>query len=411
MRPEVAKRIAQIRNKQLPEGYKKVNGFYVPADWSVCSLERCARFLDDKRVPIKEDERKIGPYPYYGASGIIDYVDSYIFDGEYILLGEDGANILDRSSPLAYRVSGKCWINNHAHVLQPRDGIDIDFLTYYLESLSYERYNTGTAQPKLNQETCKKIMIALPAIDEQRKIALLLATQDKCIINKEKCIEEKQRQKKYLMQQLLAGRKRIKGFADSWSRVPLRDITERIVERNLIGNDIVLTISANEGLIDQSAFFDKVVASENKENYYLLHRNDFAYNKSFSAGHPYGAIKRLTRYEAGIVSPLYICFKAKDDILSVEFLEQYFEGGLMDKEIYAFAQEGARNHGLLNISVEDFFRAKVNLPSMEEQKQIAIVLTQADKEIELLQQDVALEKQKKKALMQLLLTGIVRVKP
>ena len=82
----------------------------------------------------------------------------------------------------------------------------------------------------------------------------------------------------------------------------------------------------------------------------------------------------------------------------------------MDKEIYAFAQEGARNHGLLNISVEDFFRAKVNLPSMEEQKQIAIVLTQADKEIELLQQDVALEKQKKKALMQLLLTGIVRVK-
>lgn len=114
-------------------------------------------------------------------------------------------------------------------------------------------------------------------------------------------------------------------------------------------------------------------------------------------------------YDTGIVSPLYICFQVKREHVSIDYMEHFFEAGLMNHEIQAFAQEGARNHGLLNIATNDFFNSNVILPPIEEQKAIAKILTLADQEIELLQKDIDLEKRMKKALMQLLLTGIVRV--
>lgn len=196
---------------------------------------------------------------------------------------------------------------------------------------------------------------------------------------------------------------------DRWKPVKLKSIVSRITAKNSCGNSNVLTISAQYGLINQSDFFDKEIASEDKSNYYYLERDDFAYNKSYSNGYPFGAIKRLTRYDAGIVSPLYICFRVNSNQVSIDFLEQYFEAGLLNREIHAYAQEGARNHGLLNIAVEDFFNSKIYLPPMEEQIVIAKILKTADREIELLQASVEQEKQKKKALMQLLLTGNVRV--
>ena len=106
MTPEVKERIEQIRHENVPEGYRKTAHGIAPNEWKQKPLVEVVDFLDDQRIPIKENERQSGQYPYYGASGIIDYVKDYIFDGEYILLGEDGANILDRSSPLAFRVSG-----------------------------------------------------------------------------------------------------------------------------------------------------------------------------------------------------------------------------------------------------------------------------------------------------------------
>ena len=230
----------------------------------------------------------------------------------------------------------------------------------------------------------------------EKKIAAILTTQDRVIELKEKRLAEKQRQKKYLMQQLLTGKKRLPGFSGEWKANRLRNIAMRHTKRNTIGNTNVLTISAQYGLINQAEFFNKAVASDDKSNYFLLEKGDFAYNKSYSNGYPFGAIKRLTRYEVGIVSPLYICFRIKEGSVSGEYLEQYFEAGLMSHEIQAFAQEGARNHGLLNIAIDDFFNSKILLPSLEEQTAIAEVLSAADREIELLRQDIEQEKQKKK---------------
>ena len=117
----------------VKEGYKETEIGVMPEDWDVKPLKDCVSFLDHRRIPIKDSERQKmrGIYPYYGASGIIDYVNKYIFDGTYILLGEDGANIIDRSSRLAFIISGKCWIYNHAHVLAPNSDYDVCFLSEY----------------------------------------------------------------------------------------------------------------------------------------------------------------------------------------------------------------------------------------------------------------------------------------
>lgn len=157
----------------------------IPDNWRVLRLAELCDFLDGKRIPIKQADRakRQGEFPYYGASGVIDWIDDYIFDDELILIGEDGANIVDRSTPLAFKVSGKIWVNNHAHVLKPHNFVNIDFLVEYLESISYSPYTSGTAQPKINKSACESIPIPVPPIEEQIKIADILRAYDEQINN------------------------------------------------------------------------------------------------------------------------------------------------------------------------------------------------------------------------------------
>ena len=149
-------------------------------EWTSCTLQDAVDFLDGQRKPLESADRakRQGQYPYYGASGIIDYIDDFIFDEPLLLLGEDGANILNRSTPLCFIAEGKYWVNNHAHVMRPKAGKNIKFLCELLESLDYTRYNTGTAQPKLNQDKCRRIGLALPVYEEQCHIADFLSAFD-----------------------------------------------------------------------------------------------------------------------------------------------------------------------------------------------------------------------------------------
>ena len=127
-------------------------------------------FLDTLRKPLEGAKRISGPYPYYGASGIVDYVNGYLFDKELVLLSEDGANITDRNYPVCFLASGKYWVNNHAHVLKTKDGNENNFICNSLEREDYKQYNSGMAMPKLNQEVCKGIPISCPTYDEQKQI-------------------------------------------------------------------------------------------------------------------------------------------------------------------------------------------------------------------------------------------------
>ena len=185
-----------------------------------------------------------------------------------------------------------------------------------------------------------------------------------------------------------------------WEVMPLKSRFDRLTRKNSENNTNVMTISAQYGLINQEEFFKKEIASEDKSNYYLLHNGEFAYNKSYSSGYPFGAIKRLSLYDKGIVSPLYICFSANNHNPCPEFYHHYFEGGKLNSEIQAIAQEGARNHGLLNISVEDFFYTKIIVPPLEEQKKIADILSAQDRIIELCERKTEQLKRMKKYYLQ-----------
>ena len=190
-------------------------------------------------------------------------------------------------------------------------------------------------------------------------------------------------------------------FMDSgeWEVKKLKEIAERITRKNKANNLNVLTISAQQGLINQEKFFNKSVSAKDVTGYYLLHNGDFAYNKSYSNGYPMGAIKCLNNYEKGVVSTLYICFKFKNKFLN-NFFEHYFESGTQNKEIEQIAQEGARNHGLLNIGLDDFFNININVPIFEEQQKIAACLSSLDELINTQTKKLNALKLHKKGLMQ-----------
>lgn len=173
-------------------------------EWSEYTLQEVVDFLDGQRKPLESTDRakRQGKYPYYGASGIIDYIDDYIFDEPLLLLGEDGANIINRSSPLCFIATGKYWVNNHAHVMRPRKGQNIKFICDLLESLDYTRYNTGTAQPKLNQEKCRQITLCLPTYEEQCHIADFFSTVEQKNIHEQTELDCLLQIKNALMQRL-----------------------------------------------------------------------------------------------------------------------------------------------------------------------------------------------------------------
>lgn len=191
-------------------------------------------------------------------------------------------------------------------------------------------------------------------------------------------------------------------FSGEWEKYVLTEFVERVTRRNK-GNEckLPLTISAQYGLVDQITFFNKIIASADMSNYYLLTNGDFAYNKSYSSEYPWGAIKRLDRYEYGALSSLYICFRPLNHVSS-DFLTHYFETKKWHQGISEIAVEGARNHGLLNIGIQDFFATKHYLPqSILEQEKIACFLNLIEERIRL--QNKIIEK------LETLIKGIVEL--
>ncbi len=194
---------------------------------------------------------------------------------------------------------------------------------------------------------------------------------------------------------------RFPGFTEDWEQRELCQITTRVTRKNGGQSDLPLTISAQDGLVDQRKYFNRQVASRDMSNYYLIKKGEFAYNKSYSEGYPFGAVKRLDYYDIGALSTLYILFEITDNNISSDFIVSYYMTHLWYKEISKRAAEGARNHGLLNISTEDFFDSELNIPnSIEEQVKIGNFIKQLDKFITLHLRKLDNLKLKKKALLQ-----------
>ena len=147
-------------------------------EWRERLLGELTENFDGRRVPVKEADRRPGPYPYYGASGIVDYVDSYLFDGEYLLIAEDGENLRTRNTPVAFLARGKFWLNNHAHIVRGNDQADTRYLMYALQAADINGYLTGSTMPKLTQGNMNRILLPAPELPEQRAIAHILGALD-----------------------------------------------------------------------------------------------------------------------------------------------------------------------------------------------------------------------------------------
>ena len=199
-------------------------------DWEQRKLGEVAEFLDNMRKPLKEGDREKGSYPFYGASGIVDYVSDYIFDEELVLLSEDGANITDRNYPVCFLASGKYWVNNHAHVLKPTRENENNFICNSLEQMDFTPYNSGMAMPKLNKEVCQNIGLYCPTFAEQKKIGDYFRNLDNLITLHQREHDQLKELKKTMLKKMFPRdgsnipEVRFAGFTDDWEQRKLGDV-------------------------------------------------------------------------------------------------------------------------------------------------------------------------------------------
>ena len=200
---------------------------------------------------------------------------------------------------------------------------------------------------------------------------------------------------------------RFAGFEDDWEQRKLGEVCVRVTRKNKNNeSDLPLTIASQYGLIDQRDFFNKVIAAKDMSNYYLLKKGEFAYNKSYSKGFDYGSIKRLNAYEQGCLSTLYICFSIETDEVDSDYLECFFDTLSWYHDVSAICAEGARNHGLLNVDVEAFFKdVNIEMPSqIQEQRKISVFINTLDHLITLHQRKCDEVKKVKKIMLQKMFT-------
>ncbi|KAA2215746.1 restriction endonuclease subunit S [Maribacter flavus] len=399
-------------------GYKHTKLGWIPEEWKVISLKELAVIKRGRFSPRPRNDPKFygGDYPFVqtgDVSNSSNYVRSHsqtlneeglkvscLFEKGTILMtiaaniGHTGILAYDMACPdsLIGIVCGK--------------SVDNQFLNYQFNynQKRIEYLAPAGAQKNINIEFLAPFKIVTPPIEEQKSIAQCLLTWDTAITKLNKLIKTKQKRKKGLMQQLLTGEKRLPGFNGEWKEVSLSNIAKRVTRKNTELNDNVVTISAQKGFIKQEDFFNKRVASSTLLNYTLVNRGEYCYNKSYSNGYPMGAFKRLDDFDKAVVTTLYICFRLKENVYS-NFMNQFFEAGRMIQGLMRIAQEGGRAHGLLNIGLSDFFGLKLQIPSHKEQTAIAQILNAADKEIQLLQEQLKQLELQKKGMMQQLLTG------
>lgn len=248
----------------------------------------------------------------------------------------------------------------------------------------------------------KRTQVYLPCKEEQIVIAQLLRSLDERIATQCKIIEDLKKLKSAIIEKMFCSPNqeqpmcRIKGFKQPLTTYKLGSFCSRIVTKNKDAKcSLVLTIAAQYGLVNQESFFNKSVASENLTGYYLLQKGEFAYNRSYSMGYDWGAVKRLDNYDKGVLSTLYICFKINETIVDSDYLAYYFESSKWHRGLSNIAGEGARNHGLLNVSVTDYFNTQHRFPPIEEQKTIAKMLNSiTEKESEAVKLGECYQKQK-----------------
>ena len=301
--------------------------------------------------------------------------------------------------------------NQQINSLTPYDENDAYFLLTDSEiwSNTMKRMAASGTMQIVNKTEFSELKTMVPSLVEQQAIGTYFHNLDNLITLHQRKLEKIKIMRKSMLEKIFpqndknSPKIRFDGYTDDWEQRKLGDLVNRVTRKNQdLVSELPLTISAQYGLIDQNEFFDKRVASKDVSGYYLIENGEFAYNKSTSTDAPWGAIKRLDRYENGVLSTLYIVFGIKENNpVDSDFLVSYYSTNLWHKGIHEIAAEGARNHGLLNIAPADFFETKLMIPQdIEEQKKIGKYFEELERLITLHQRKLEKLKKAKKSMLE-----------
>lgn len=419
MTPEIKQRIEQIRRGEVPEGYQTTILGIAPRSWDKSRIDKICR-LSSGSTPRRDAVENFNGDILWVTSGELKrrtiwdtrenisetaVVNSHleIYDPGTVVIAIYGLEAAGIRGTVSI-IGKQCTVSQACMAFTEFKGVDNEFFYYwYLNNgqVIGLRYAQGTKQQNLSADIVGSFPICFPSQGEQQRIAAILITQDKVIELKEKRLAEKQRQKKYLMQQLLTGKKRLPGFSGEWSFLKAKEIFQNVSDKDHNGDLPVLSSTQDKGIVPRDEVdIDIKYDTCSLVNYKKVSKGNFVISlRSFQGGIEYSTY-------TGLVSPAYTVLSSRKEI-SDEYYKQFFKStdyiNRLNVAVYGI-RDGKQ------ISYEDFGRLRIPYPPIKEQDAIAEVLSTADHEIDLLQQDIEQEKQKKKALMQLLLTGIVRVK-
>ena len=426
MTPEIEKRIKAVKAGRVPTGYKKTKVGIVPKEWDECKLSHYLSVSKEKNTELKYSKEDV--FSISGELGIVNQIELLGRSYAGVSVAPYGVvkpnDVVYTKSPLKanpYGIiktnkTGKTGIVSTLYaIFNCKDNVNSDFVQYYFESdknlndYLHPIVNIGAKHDmKISDENSLNGLVVFPPLSEQRKIAEILSAQGKIIELKEKLITEKQLQKKYLAQSCLTGKHRLFGFRSKWKKVCLEKVLNERKECNDRQNLRICSVAVNCGVVDQKEHLGKSMAAENTSNYAVVCYGDLVYTKSPTGMFPYGIVKQSQLEERVAVSPLYGVYQPYCYEIGY-LLHVYFSyASNANNYLKPIVNKGAKNTIL--ISNQTFLKQSLYLPSdIEEIKTLCQIFKMVDEEISLLQRDLEQEKLKKKSLMQLLLTGLVRV--
>ena len=403
----------------------------IPSHWEVLNLRYVFDFLNEKRFPLSALERaeKKGSYPYYGASGIIDYVDEYILDEKTILIAEDGANLLSRSTPLAFIADGQYWVNNHAHILKPKN-LQFGFWTYFLQSLDFTIYITGSAQPKLSRENLGDVVLLKPSFEEQTQIANFLdhetAKIDNLIEKQQQLIELLKEKRQAVISHAVtkglnpdvvmkdSGVEWLGEVPEHWIISGFKKYLESIVDYRgktpeKVDEGVFLVTARNikNGQIDY-ALSQEFVAKKDYEQI-MSRGKPILKDVLFTTEAPLGEVAQIDNVDIALAQRI-IKFRGKGNVLDNTYLKYFIISQQFQDSLMTFATGSTA----LGIKAERLGYLKIAIPPLIEQYKIVeyieIYLLKNKSLIQKAQSAIQLMQERRTALISAAVTGKIDVR-
>ena len=363
-------------NQHIPAGYKPSPLGPIPEDWEVKRLGDLCFDIYSGRNKVRTD---FGEYFVYGSTGILGKTNEYQYEGDRILVARVGAHAGQVSI-----ASGKYDVSDNTIIVENKECYSLYFAYQYLTASNLNRMIFGSGQPLITAGMLKRMFVIYPPLEEQERINSILKLWDTTIEKQTALIEQLALRKRGLMQQLLTGKKRLKGFEGEWKKVKFKDIFLSKKQTNRYGNDIDVLSVTKDGIFSQKEYFKKDIASEDTSKYLLVEKGDLAMSGlNFWMGSCY----ILTKHERGIISPAYKVFSIQDGF-DIDYIVFFVQSHSFKSSLLGSSVIGA-SIVRRNLDMEMLEEWLYSFPSLNEQKAISTTLNNADKEIELANKKLA----------------------